>query len=162
MAMVCIHAHRDIYPHLSTTTPISPFHSTKDSHSFPAIHSYDPTTVYISNDPATPFYATLNVPQSWGFLLFCAILTLPVAILGLIASARFADHTVIGYVRLGVEAFTVLAWFAGWVAVAASAGSGTCPAGSDYCGALRAAAAFGALEWLLFVVTVTLLSLIHI
>lgn len=102
------------------------------------------------------FYNYYGVPDAWGFLMFCAAWTVLGVIFLLIAGIRFADHVLLGYVRVGVEAVALLSWLAGFVAVAVNIGSNACPAEENGCGTLKAATVFGALEWLLFVVTTTM------
>lgn len=102
------------------------------------------------------FYAYYGVPNAWGFLMFCAGWTFLGVIFLLIARVRFADQILIGYIRVAVEAVALLSWLAGFIAVAVNIGSNACPAEENGCGSLKAATAFGALEWLLFVITTTL------
>lgn len=93
------------------------------------------------------------MPNAWGFLLFCAGWTvLGVAFL-LVAGVRCAESAVVGYMRVAVEAIALLSWFAGFIAVAVNIGTTTCPIDEHGCGAITAAAVFGALEWLLFIAT---------
>lgn len=72
------------------------------------------------------------------------------------AGVRFADHLLIGYIRVAVEAVALLSWLAGFIAVAVNIGSNVCPAEENGCGAIIAATVFGGLEWLLFVMTTVL------
>lgn len=104
------------------------------------------------------FNATEGVPNSWGFLMFCAGWTFLAVIFLLIAGTGFADRALIGYIRVAVEAVALLSWFAGFIAVAVEIGTDVCPAGS--CGALQAATVFGAFEWLLFMITTTLTTML--
>lgn len=59
---------------------------------------------------------------------------------------------------LAVEAVALISWTAGFIAVAVNIGTGECPAES--CGLLKTAVVFGALEWLLFVVTATMTGVV--
>ena len=102
------------------------------------------------------FYDYYGVPDAWGFLMFCAGWTFLGVIFLLIAGISFADHALIGYIRVAVEAVALLSWLAGFIAVAVNIGSNVCPAEENHCGSLKAATVFGALEWLLFVITTTL------
>ena len=102
------------------------------------------------------FYDYYGIPDAWGFLMFCAGWTFMGVIFLLIARISFADHALIGYIRVAVEAVALLSWVAGFIAMAINIGSNTCPAEENRCGALKAATVFGALEWLLFVITTTL------
>jgi Membrane-associating domain len=102
------------------------------------------------------FYAYEGVPDAWSFLMFCAAWTFLGVIFLLIAGIRFADHALIGYIRVAVEAVALLSWLAGFIAVAVNIGSDACPAEENHCRSIEAATVFGALEWLLFVITTTL------
>lgn len=126
-----------------------------------AIHTFRTYVV-----PAPPEYGsgyeTVNVPNAWGFLMFCAGWTFVAVIFHYLAGKRVMENAVFAYTGVAVEAVAVLSWLAGFIAVAVSAGSDVCPAGgSAACpagnncrGTLTAASVFGAFEWLLFVVTV--------
>jgi hypothetical protein len=102
------------------------------------------------------FYDYYGVPNAWGFLVFCSAWTFLGVIFLLIAGISFADHVLIGYIRVAVEAIALLSWLAGFISVAVNIGSNACPAEENGCGLLKAATVFGALEWLLFVVTTIL------
>lgn len=85
--------------------------------------------------------------------MFCAGWTF-LGVFGLVvARVRYADHALVGYFRLAVEAVAFLSWLAGFIAVAVNIGSQQCPAEENGCGPLMAATVFGALEWLLFLFT---------
>lgn len=101
------------------------------------------------------FYDYYGVPDAWGFLIFCAGWTVLIVIFHLIVGICFADCALIGYTRVAVEAVAVLSWLAGFIAVAIQISTYTCSAGNS-CGPLMAATVFGALEWLLFMVTAAL------
>ncbi|KAH8688744.1 marvel domain-containing protein, partial [Talaromyces proteolyticus] len=120
-----------------------------------AIHVFRGHTVYEHFEFGN-FYDYYGVPDAWGFLMFCAGWTFLGVIFLLIAGIRFADHALIGYVRIAVEAVALLSWLAGFIAVAVNIGSNACPAEENSCGSLKTATVFGALEWLLFVITTTL------
>ncbi|KAF7552280.1 hypothetical protein G7Z17_g4435 [Cylindrodendrum hubeiense] len=120
-----------------------------------AIHVFRGHTVYEQFEFGN-FYDYYGVPDAWGFLMFCAAWTFLGVIFLLIAGISFADHAVIGYIRVAVEAVALLSWLAGFIAVAVEIGSNTCPAEENSCGILKAATVFGALEWLLFVITTIL------
>jgi hypothetical protein len=102
------------------------------------------------------FYDYYGIPDAWGFLMFCAVWTFLGVIFLLIAGISFADHVLIGYICIAVEAVALLSWLAGFIAVAVNIGSNACPAEENRCGSLKAATVFGAFEWLLFVITTTL------
>ncbi|PWY78332.1 hypothetical protein BO70DRAFT_363214 [Aspergillus heteromorphus CBS 117.55] len=120
-----------------------------------AIHVFRGHTVY-EHFVYGNFYAYEGVPNAWGFLLFCAGWTFLGGIFLLIAGIRSADQRWIGYIRVAVEAVALLSWLAGFMAVAINIGSNACPAEENGCGSLKAATVFGAVEWLLFVITTTL------
>ncbi len=102
------------------------------------------------------FYDYVGVPNAWGFLMFCAGWTFLDVIFVLIAGISFADHALIGYIRVAAEAVALLSWLAGFIAVAVNIGSKACLADENRCGSLKAATVFGALEWLLFVIATIL------
>jgi len=120
-----------------------------------AIHVFRGHTVY-EHFKFGNFYDYYGVPDAWGFLLFCAAWTFLGIIFLLITGISFADHALIGYIRVAVEAVAFLSWLAGFIAVAVNIGSNACPADENHCGSLKAATVFGALEWLLFVITTIL------
>lgn len=63
----------------------------------------------------------------------------------------------IDYFRVLVEAVALLSWLAGFVALAVNlAITDTCSAGRTSCASLTSATVFGAVEWLLFMVTAAL------
>jgi len=109
----------------------------------------------IAHTPTGDFEVYAGVPNAWGFLMFCAAWTFLVVIFQLIAGNAFSNRAHIGYVCVAVEAIAFLSWFTGWIAVAANIGTEACPEGYISCGTLKAAAVFGAVEWLLFIVTTT-------
>ena len=102
------------------------------------------------------FYDYYGVPDAWGFLMFCAAWTVLIVIFHLIGGISFADRTLIGYIRVAVEAVAVFSWLAGFIAVAVQISTDTCSEGKNSCASLKAATIFGAFEWLLFMVTAAL------
>ncbi|KAH7142618.1 membrane-associating domain-containing protein [Dactylonectria estremocensis] len=120
-----------------------------------AIHVFRGHTVH-EHFEFGDFYNYYGVPDAWGFLLFCAGWTVLGVIFLLIAGISFADHALIGYIRVSVEAVALLSWLAGFIAVAVNIGTNACPAEENRCGSIKAATVFGALEWLLFVITTIL------
>ncbi|OJD13041.1 hypothetical protein AJ78_06456 [Emergomyces pasteurianus Ep9510] len=108
------------------------------------------------NSPVFDGDATLHVsvPSAWGFLMFCALWTVPVVVFHFVKPPGFASHRMIGYVNIAAEAVAVLSWLAGFIAVAVNVSTtDACLSGQNSCAALKAATAFGAFEWLLFMVT---------
>ncbi|KAL1853789.1 hypothetical protein Plec18170_005181 [Paecilomyces lecythidis] len=120
-----------------------------------AIHVFRGHTVYEHFEFGN-FYDYYGVPDAWSFLIFCAAWTFLGVIFLLIAGISFPDHKLIGYVRVAVEAVAFLSWLAGFIAVAVNIGSNKCPVEENHCRSLKAATVFGALEWLLFVITTIL------
>ena len=112
-------------------------------------------TVYVKYEFGD-FYGYYGVPNAWGFLMFCAAWTVLIVIFHFIAGISFADRPLVGYVRVAVEAVAALSWLAGFIAVAVQISTDTCAAGKSSCGSLTTATVFGALEWLLFMVTAAL------
>ncbi|KAJ5626190.1 hypothetical protein N7510_002499 [Penicillium lagena] len=106
------------------------------------------------------FYDYYGVPDAWGFLMFCAGWTVLIVIFHLIAGISFADRALLGYIRVAVEAVAVLSWLAGFIAVAVQISTDTCSTGKSSCGLLKAATVFGAIEWLLFMVTAALTTML--
>lgn len=87
--------------------------------------------------------------------MFCAAWTVLVVIFHFVAPG-FASSPMGGYARVGAEAVAVLSWFAGFIAVAVNVSTtDACKSGTNSCSELKAAAAFGALEWVLFMITAT-------
>ena len=127
--------------------------STRESDQL-AIHLFRGHTVYEQFEFGN-FYDHVGVPNEWGFLLFCAGWTLLGAIFLYFAGIMYPDSAFIGYIRVAVEAVALLSWLAGFIAVAVNI-SQNCPSEENGCGTLKAATVFGAVEWLLFVVTTTL------
>ncbi|PYI11005.1 hypothetical protein BO78DRAFT_457959 [Aspergillus sclerotiicarbonarius CBS 121057] len=118
-----------------------------------AIHVYRGHTDYV-HFVFGNFYAYAGVPDEWGFLMFCAGWTfLGVIFLFLTAGISFAEHALIGSISVIVEVVALLSWLAGFIAVAINIGSNACPAEENQCRLLKAAIVFGALEWLLFMIT---------
>ncbi|KAK3310793.1 uncharacterized protein B0T15DRAFT_489448 [Chaetomium strumarium] len=102
-----------------------------------------------------------DVPDAWGFLIFCAGWTVLTLIVHPNAGIIFADRAFIGYVRVAVEAVAVLSWLVGFIAVAVEIRTAACSAGRDSCVSLITASVFGAFEWLLlFMVTAALTAML--
>ncbi|KAF2121641.1 marvel domain-containing protein [Lophiotrema nucula] len=99
-------------------------------------------------------------PDSVNFMLFVSIWTLLAVAYLVLTPTRFpqAAHK---YAIAGVEALTMIFWFAAWVAVASLWGDLHCGPYGGRCGAGTAAIVFGAIIWLTFVAT-TVLSALHI
>ncbi|KAJ5233186.1 hypothetical protein N7468_006142 [Penicillium chermesinum] len=94
-----------------------------------------------------------GVPSSWGFLMFCAAWTFVVVIFRFFEPG-LASRPLVGYLGIFFEGVAVLSWFAGFIAVAVNVGSSnSCTSGHNSCAEVKAATAFGAFEWLLFMIT---------
>ncbi|PTB34831.1 uncharacterized protein TrAFT101_008146 [Trichoderma asperellum] len=117
-----------------------------------AIHVFRGHTIYEHFEFGS-FYEYYGVPDAWGFLIFCAAWTVMGVFFFLIARVRYADSALISYTRFSVEAVAFFSWLAGFIAVAVNIGSNDCPLEENRCGLLKAATVFGALEWLLFLIT---------
>ncbi|GAB7366630.1 hypothetical protein MBLNU230_g8614t1 [Neophaeotheca triangularis] len=103
-------------------------------------------------------YWNSTAPAQISFLLFTSIWTLLVLIYLFIIPNRFSTSVLANpYLILGLEALTMLFWFAGFIAVAVFLGDRVCF--GHVCAAGRAAAVFGGFTWLLFAVTTALAAL---
>ncbi|KAF5868012.1 uncharacterized protein Bfra_007207 [Botrytis fragariae] len=123
-----------------------------------AIHVFRGHTVYEHFDFGS-FYDYYGVPNSWGFLMFCAGWTFLTVIFHTIARIKFPDGALIGYIHVAVETVAVLSWLAGFIAVAVQISTDTCSTGNNSCRILIVATVFGALEWLLFMITAALTAI---
>ncbi|KAL4941969.1 hypothetical protein BDV06DRAFT_212205 [Aspergillus oleicola] len=122
-----------------------------------AIHEFQAYDQHV-NAPVFGGAATLHVgvPDAWGFLMFCAIWTVLVVVFHFV-KPRSASHPMIGYISIIAEAVAVLSWLAGFIAVAVDVSTtDACSSGQNSCAELKAATAFGAVEWLLFIITAAL------
>ncbi|KAJ5195619.1 uncharacterized protein N7498_009057 [Penicillium cinerascens] len=119
-----------------------------------AIHVFRGHNDYVD----APVYggdATLHVgvPAAWSFLMFCAVWTVLIVVFHFVEPG-FTSRPMIGYVGITAEAVAVLSWLAGFIAVAVNVSTtSACSSGQNSCAALKASTAFGAFEWLLFMVT---------
>ncbi|KAG9228296.1 membrane-associating domain-containing protein [Amylocarpus encephaloides] len=112
-------------------------------------------TAYVVNRWAHGWWS----PSQANFLLFCSIWTLLVLIYLILAPLkfpRFAHKSAI----LGIEAVTMIFWFAGFIAFAVLLSDIGCGSGWWGCRVNQAAAVFGAFEWLLFMFS-TVLSMLY-
>jgi len=99
-------------------------------------------------------------PSQINFLLFCAVWSVLVLLYLIIVPWRFsntvAHHK---FAILAAEAVTMLFWFAGFIALAVFLSDRVCF--GHVCSAAKAAAVFGAFEWLLFAAT-TAMAILHV
>lgn len=105
-------------------------------------------------------YAWWNGWASVNFMLFCSVWTLLAVAYLVLTPTRFpaAAHK---YAILGVEALTMIFWFAAWVAVATLWGRIRCGSSGGVCGAGTAGIVFSAFIWLAFVAT-TIIAALHV
>ncbi|KAF2645311.1 hypothetical protein P280DRAFT_465161 [Massarina eburnea CBS 473.64] len=101
--------------------------------------------------------------HSWSsidFMLFCSVWTILAVAYLVLAPSRFpaAAHK---FAIFGVEAITMIFWFAGWIAVASLWGDLRCGSLPGSCGAGTAAIVFSAVIWLAFVAT-SLVAGLHV
>ncbi|XMA10854.1 hypothetical protein WAI453_003645 [Rhynchosporium graminicola] len=108
---------------------------------------------------ASTFY---NSPSSVSFLIFTSIFTLLALVYLILASSKFPKFTH-KYAFLGVEAVTMIFWFAGFIALADLLGDAGCGRwhgrGSGTCRASTAGTVFAAFEWVLFTITTAVAAL---
>ncbi|KAK5140595.1 membrane-associating domain-containing protein [Cryomyces antarcticus] len=97
-------------------------------------------------------------PSQINFLLFTAIWTV-FALLYLTLAPWKLPTAAHKFAILAAEALTMLFWFAGWVALAVFLSNRVCF--GHVCSAAKAAAVFGAFEWLLFAAT-TVMAAMHV
>ncbi|KAK8169368.1 marvel domain-containing protein [Phyllosticta citrichinensis] len=109
---------------------------------------------FVSNWWTNHWFATS--PAEINFLIFTSVWTLLVLGYLLIAPWKFpaAAHK---FAVLAVEALTMLFWFAGFIAVAVWLDNRVCF--GTVCDSARAATAFAAFQWAIFVGTMTLAAL---
>ncbi|KAJ4301698.1 hypothetical protein N0V90_003791 [Kalmusia sp. IMI 367209] len=115
-------------------------------------------TAYIIDEYRAAWWS----PDSVDFMLFCSIWTLLAVAYLVLAPTRFpaAAHK---YAIIGVEAVTMIFWFAAWVAVASYWGDvyrGSAKHGPVYSTGV-AAIVFSAFIWLAFVAT-TVVAALHV
>ncbi|GAB7333221.1 hypothetical protein MBLNU13_g04875t1 [Cladosporium sp. NU13] len=110
-------------------------------------------TGYVANWWSGYWHA--GAPSQVSFLLFCSVITLITLAYLIVVPMRFAE-TKLNHAGIitGVEGLTMVFWFAGFVALAVFLGDRVCF--GHVCSAAKAAAAFGAFEWLAFAVTFVL------
>ncbi|KAL2066001.1 hypothetical protein VTL71DRAFT_2072 [Oculimacula yallundae] len=107
---------------------------------------------------ASTFYDT---PSEVSFLIFTSIFTLLALIYLMLAPAKFPKFAH-KYAILGVEAVTMLFWFAGFIALADLLGDARCGVrGGRTCRSSIAGTVFAAFEWILFTIT-TVLAALHV
>ncbi|CZT19073.1 uncharacterized protein RCC_04919 [Ramularia collo-cygni] len=102
-------------------------------------------------------YWNASSPSEINFLIFCAVWTLLVLIYFVLAGTTSGARVHHPYAVLGLDAITMIFWFAGFIAVAVFVHNRGCFGG--VCRAAKAAAVFGAFEWLLFAITTAISAL---
>ncbi|KAK2766191.1 hypothetical protein FQN54_007707 [Arachnomyces sp. PD_36] len=103
-------------------------------------------------------------PSDVNFLIFAGVFTIVITLPFIILAPRFLPALANKFTLLGLEAVTMLFWFAGFIALAAGLGyvaniDWCGDDGKNACGAVKAGAAFGAFEWLAFAVTTAITAL---
>lgn len=99
----------------------------------------------------------INAPSEVSFMLFCSIWTW-LALLYLVYSRMFLPAIYHAYGVLAVEFVTMIFWFSAFIAVAVWNGNLFVCQGT-ICGTARAAAVFGAFEWLAWLITFVLAAM---
>ncbi|KKY25428.1 hypothetical protein UCDDS831_g02103 [Diplodia seriata] len=99
-----------------------------------------------------------NSPTEINYLIFVAVWTILALAYLVVAPARFpaAAHK---FAMLGVEALTMLFWFAGFIALAVWLDDRVCF--GSVCASAKAATVFAAFEWFVFAAT-TVLAALHV
>ncbi|KAM3423020.1 hypothetical protein BST61_g493 [Cercospora zeina] len=99
-------------------------------------------------------------PSEVNFLIFCAVWTFLALIYLILVPWRFANSVLHHkFAILGVEALTMIFWFAGFIALSVFMTGRNCR--GTVCGSARAACAFGAFSWVLWAAT-TALATMHV
>lgn len=96
-------------------------------------------------------------PSEINFLIFASIWTILVLIF-LLVVPRFMS-TLNKWILVGVEALTMIFWFAGFVALAVYISEDTDCGGGKICNTAKAACVFAAFNWLLWTATTILTAL---
>ncbi|WPG99037.1 Hypothetical protein R9X50_00184200 [Acrodontium crateriforme] len=113
-------------------------------------------TAYVANWWQGYYHGT--APSQIAFLIFCSAWTILALLFLVLVPTRFseskANHA---YAVLAVEGLTMLFWFAGFIAQAAFVSDRVCF--GHVCNAAKAAAAFAALAWLVFVFSTILAAM---
>lgn len=109
-----------------------------------------------------------DTPSSDSFLVFTSVWTLLILVY-LALAPRFFSALAHPIAMVGLDALTMLFWFAGFIALAVFHHQAedvyfggiiqACSIAGGLCGEIEAAVVFGALEWALFVATTALLAL---
>jgi hypothetical protein len=113
-------------------------------HSLPNISSYTNNSKVVHQWHGG-FYS-YSSPSQANFLLFCSIWTILALIYLILAPLRFPAlaHK---YAILGIDAVTMIFWFAGFIAFAVYIGDWGCSSRSGFCRVSEAAVVFAAFEW---------------
>ncbi|KAF4554135.1 Hypothetical protein D9617_5g070120 [Elsinoe fawcettii] len=97
-------------------------------------------------------------PSQINFLVFTSVWTV-LALAYLVLSQWRFERFAHKFAILGVEALTMLFWFAGFIALAVFLSDRVCF--GNVCNSAKAAAAFAAFEWVFFAITTTMAT-IHV
>ncbi|CAK7563877.1 MAG: hypothetical protein SEPTF4163_001757 [Sporothrix epigloea] len=98
-------------------------------------------------------YWTDSAPSILKFLLFAAVWSF-IVLLYIGITPLYFTRFFHRLASLALEWITMIFWFAGSVALAVDVGGPVHCGGNHYCGAVRAAIAFGFLMWLMFLLLV--------
>ncbi|EEP79237.1 conserved hypothetical protein [Uncinocarpus reesii 1704] len=93
------------------------------------------------------------------FMIFNGVWTAFIVVPYMILAPMFFPIAAHLYAIIAVDAVTMIFWFAGFIALAARIPTNSDCNGNPICGSYKAATAFGAFEWALFVATLVLVVL---
>ncbi|EMF15261.1 uncharacterized protein SEPMUDRAFT_37829 [Sphaerulina musiva SO2202] len=104
------------------------------------------TSAFVAHWWNSYYNGIAHSPSSINFLIFCAVWSL-LALVYLILVPMLFANTVLHhkFAILGLEAVTMLFWFAGFIALAVFLPGRGCT--GTVCGSARAACVFGAFSW---------------
>lgn len=95
-------------------------------------------------------HTDLNLsPNELNFMIFCSVWTW-LALVYLMVVPQFLPSLHNRYAVLACEAVTTIFWFSSWIALAVFVGDFVGACRLNPCGAMKAAVALGAFEWLLW------------
>ncbi|OJJ44860.1 hypothetical protein ASPZODRAFT_634619 [Penicilliopsis zonata CBS 506.65] len=94
-------------------------------------------------------------PSTVNFMLFNSVWTLVIALPYIVLAPVFFAGIVHPFIVVGMEAVTMIFWFAGFIALACVLPPPRA-CHSSLCDSLQAATVFGAFEWALFAATTTI------
>lgn len=102
----------------------------------------------------------IHSPNQVNYIIFCAVWTILALLYLIIVPWRFSETVAHHkFAILGVEAVTMIFWFAGFIALAVFLSDRVCF--GSVCSAAKAADVFAAFSWVLFAVT-TAMAVMHV